>query len=202
MPPVASWQSTCGRKNPWRVPLNPVILAIDSNQAKNSKNMYQEMKHVKEARFIGFKSIRELWSDHSPIPNEKGVYMILTPATAIPQFLVNGPGGFHKQRDPNIPIADLSGRWVSDCRVVYIGKAGGPNSAVTLRQRLKQYLDFGKGRPAPHYGGRLIWQLDHHPELMVAWKTVLDQEPREEEKKLLREFEAFYGKLPFANINH
>jgi len=117
-----------------------------------------------------------------------------------PQFLLKGSGGFHKQRDPNISV--LAGRWISDCRVVYMGKAVGTKSTVTLRQRLKQYLDFGKGKPSAHYGGRLIWQLAHHPKLIVAWKVLPDQEPREEEKKLLREFEAFYGRLPFANLNH
>jgi hypothetical protein len=41
--------------------------------------MYQEMKHVKEAGFVGFTSIRQLWSDVSPIPNERGIYVVLTP---------------------------------------------------------------------------------------------------------------------------
>ena len=162
--------------------------------------MYQQLSDVKNAQFVGFKTVGELWVDISPIPKERGVYMILDPEIASPKFLAKGVGGFFKQRDPNVPLSALSGHWVKGCRVLYIGKAGREGSSVTLRSRLRQYLDFGKGKPAAHYGGRLIWQLEHHPELLVAWKITPKSDPREEEEKLIREFKAQYAKFPFANL--
>jgi hypothetical protein len=163
--------------------------------------MYQEIADIKKEGFVGFKTIRELWQDMSAVPKEKGIYLIINPTMSLPEFLVKGSGGFHKQRDPNIPIASLSEHWVKESRVIYIGKAGGKKSPVTLRKRLGQYLEFGKGKPVGHYGGRLIWQLQHHPELLVAWKVTPTADPREEERKLISKFEAFYNQLPFANLN-
>jgi hypothetical protein len=162
--------------------------------------MYRQLSDVKKAGFVVFKTVGELWRDISPIPKVRGVYMILDPKTASPKFVAKGVGGFFKQRDPNIPLSALSDHWVNDCRVLYIGKAGRQGSSVTLHKRIRQYLDFGKGKPAAHYGGRLIWQLQHHPELVIAWKVTPDSDPRQEERKLIDEFELFYAKLPFANL--
>jgi hypothetical protein len=52
----------------------------------------------------------------------------------------------------------------------------------TLRSRLKQYLKFGQGKNIGHYGGRLIWQLEHHSELVLCWLPMNEDEPRELEK--------------------
>ena len=86
--------------------------------------------------------------------------------------------------------------------MIYIGKAGGSNSRATLHSRLKQYMRFGEGEPVGHWGGRLIWQLENHRELTVCYKTLANSEPREEEKKLILEFESIHGKIPFANLAH
>jgi len=161
--------------------------------------MYRDITAIGKAGFIGFRTIAELWEDSSVIPKAKGVYMILHNA-GNPKYLAKGVGGFHKQRDPNLPIEQLASYWINNCRVLYIGKAGGEDSSQTLYKRLRQYLDFGRGKPVGHYGGRLIWQLQHHPELLVAWKLTPRSDPREKEKKLIHEFEAYYGKLPFANL--
>ena len=96
----------------------------------------------------------------------------------------------------------LKNNLVEDTLVVYIGKAGGSNSRATLHSRLKQYMRFGEGKPVGHWGGRLIWQLENHRELTVCYKTLANSEPREEEKKLILEFESIHGKIPFANLAH
>jgi len=165
--------------------------------------MYHQLEQVKGKGFSGFKTVAQLWQDHSVLTKDPGVYLILHPDCSKNQLIPKGPGGFFKQRDPNVDIAKLSARWISNCHLQYIGQAGaGVNSTATLNSRLKQYLDFGKGLPVGHYGGRYIWQLKHHPELLVAWKATPNLNPRTEEKRLIAEFEQFYGKLPFANINH
>lgn len=124
--------------------------------------MFQELTKIKEAGFTGFKTVAQLWNDNSNIPNEKGVYLIINPDCTKNHFTIKGVGGFFKGKDPNLSVNDLKANWVDDCYVLYIGQAGGNGSAATLKKRLKQYLDFGKGKPVGHYGGRLIWQLSHH----------------------------------------
>jgi hypothetical protein len=75
----------------------------------------------------------------------------------------------------------LKDKWVENCSILYIGQAGGNGSVTTLKKRINQYLDFGKGKPIGRYGGRLIWQLSHHSELIVAWK-ITSSNPRTEKK--------------------
>ena len=162
--------------------------------------MYKNIDAIKAAGFTGFKSITELWKDHSAIPKEKGVYLIINPESEAKEFLIVGVGGFFKQKDPNVSLEELSKNWIENSFVVYIGQAGGNGSAATLRKRLKQYLDFGKGKPVGHYGGRLIWQIQDHPELLIAWKVLKDDDPKIIERRLINDFIDNYGKMPFANL--
>jgi hypothetical protein len=162
--------------------------------------MYSTVGSIRDAGFTGFFPIAALWANHSLIPAVKGVYMIVEPFDIYPKFLEKGVGGFFKMKDPNICITDLAGHWIQGCKVLYVGKAGGASSRATLRSRLKQYLDFGKGKPVGHYGGRLIWQLEHHQELLVLWKAMPNSDPREEELQLNENFRKHYGRLPYANL--
>ena len=68
-------------------------------------------------------------------------------------------------------IAVLQNNWVDDAIVVYIGKA------TNLRAKLGQYRRYGLGRPVGHQGGRYIWQLADHAELLVAWRETPDEAP-------------------------
>lgn len=165
--------------------------------------MYKDLSSIKELGFSGFKSVEQLWNDYSIIPNERGVYIILNPDCSQKQFLTRGSGGFFKKEDPNVTIERLTSKWIDDCHLLYIGQAGGKGSSNTLKKRIKQYMEFGKGKPVGHKGGRFIWQLSHHQKLLVAWKVTAFVDPREEEAKLIREFHSYYdGKLPFANLRH
>ena len=162
--------------------------------------MYKNIDTIKAAGFTGFKPISKLWKEHSAIPDERGVYLIINPKCELKKFLTKGVGGFFKQKDPNVSQEELSKNWVENSFVVYIGQAGGNDSAATLRKRLKQYLDFGKGKPVGHYGGRLIWQIQHHPELLIAWKVLKIDDPKIIERELINAFVKYYGKMPFANL--
>lgn len=161
--------------------------------------MIKSIKALKEYGFSGFKSVNELWSDNSVIPNQMGIYVIVNPSVG-GQFLQNGVGGFFKGKNPNIGINELQQNWVNDAVIVYIGKAGGSTSSATLRKRINQYLAFGKGKAVGHYGGRLIWQLQNHSELLVAWKVLENEEPEQIERQLINHFSDHYGKIPFANL--
>jgi len=96
----------------------------------------------------------------------------------------------------------LKAKWVSKAAVVYIGKAGGKRGHAALRSRIQQYLAFGRGEPVGHWGGRYIWQLKDSKDLLLCWRPTPRSDPRQWEKKLLRQFEETCGKLPFANLQH
>lgn len=113
----------------------------------------------------------------SVIPNEMGVYVIVRESTVPPVFLERSIGGYFKGKDPTLPVDELRRNWISNMHVIYIGKAGGLSSAATLRSRLKQYMDFGCGKPIGHQGGRMIWQLADSDELIVGWKPLSGVEP-------------------------
>jgi hypothetical protein len=116
------------------------------------------------------------------------------------EFLEKGCGGHFKGKNPNVAISELQKNWVNDAKVVYIGKAGGTGKKATLKSRLKQYLHFGLGKPVGHWGGRLIWQLKHSSDLVICWKSLPTDEPRDYEAKLIKLFISKFGKRPFANL--
>jgi hypothetical protein len=145
------------------------------------------------AGFTGFQSIANLNADGcSSVPFGPGVYVLMRENPAPVRFLGTNPGGRFKGRDPTDDIALLKGRWISDTAVIYIGKAD------ALRRRLRQYLAFGSGRPVGHWGGRFVWQLQGSSRFLVAWREA--PAPLRYEAKLLGEFTATFGSLPFANL--
>lgn len=142
------------------------------------------------AGFAGFVALARL--DPSAVPTSSGVYAILRASDRDPVFLTSSIGGHFKGKDPTVDVELLRRKWVAGCPVVYIGKA------TSLRSRLRQYRDFGLGKPVGHWGGRYIWQLEDCDRLLVAWRAEAD--PRSTEKQLLGEFASRHGALPFANI--
>jgi hypothetical protein len=161
---------------------------------------FDSIRAIKDNGFRGFKTIESLWGDRTCIPKKKGVYLVLDPI-GNPDFINPGVGGFFKGRDPNVTIDVLQENHVPDSLVVYVGKAGGSQSMATLYSRLSQYLRFGQGKNAGHWGGRLIWQLRNHKNLIVCWRPTLDHEPREVERSLLQEYVSRFGRRPFANLS-
>lgn len=161
---------------------------------------FQSLDEIKQSGFTGFHTLRSLTADPAILPDVCGVYMILNTSETRPVFLAAGTGGFFKGKNPNITLAKLEDKWVEQTIVLYIGKAGGSGSRATLRSRLIQYLDFGQGKAAAHWGGRLIWQLENAAELLLCWKPLTTEEPRMVERELILQFVAEYGKRPFANL--
>ena len=145
------------------------------------------------AGFVGFRSLAGL--DTSTVTADGGVYLVLIEPTAQPRFLTTSVGGRFKQKDPTVELSVLKSKWLDDSPVVYIGKA------ASLRSRLRQYRDFGRGKPIGHWGGRFIWQLENHADLLVCWRPTVDN-PRRAEEALLAAFKSQYGVLPFANLSH
>lgn len=150
---------------------------------------------LEAAGFVGWVTFR------APIelgeaPQTGGVYVVIQAAGAEPDFLASNPGGRFKGRDPTIDVSALEANWVDGAEVVYIGKAD------NLRRRLRQFAQFGAGKPVGHWGGRLVWQLPRSSELLVAWRETPDEIPKEVETTMLTEFRAVNGQPPFANDPH
>jgi hypothetical protein len=151
--------------------------------------------------FAGFQSVAVLQQTLcATVPDERGVYLFLRLATDLPVFLAHSIGGRFKGKGPTVPVATLRTRWVVDTPVVYIGKAGSLTGDATLRSRLRQYLEFGLGKPVGHWGGRYIWQLADVGNLQVCWKPTPGADPAAVETDLIRQFKAIYGRRPFANL--
>jgi hypothetical protein len=147
--------------------------------------------------FVGFESVHSLWKSSAHIPGQRGVYAVLRAAGFEPEFLLQGSGG-HSKGNPNVSIGILRSKWVPESAILYLGKAGGGDSKATLNSRLKQLLDFGRGKPAKHYGGRYLWQLRQAGALQIAWRVC--EQPEQLETDLLNQFVQRYGRLPFANL--
>lgn len=168
---------------------------------------FNDVEEIRKAGFAGFNKMSELFLDSSSLPDIKGLYLVLYVDSLTPEFLGvgSGPRLYKKKTNPNVCIAELSANWVDNTKVVYIGKAGGKNQKgvegkATIRKRLKTYLSFGKGNDVRHYGGRLIWQLKNHKDLIVCWKTTPNAEPRDIEVDLIQQFVSKFSKRPFANL--
>ncbi len=151
--------------------------------------------------FTGFVKVSNLKNPGgcNVIPKQMGVYVIVREDIATPAFLERSIGGFFKGKDPTLPIEELKRNWISGAYVVYIGKAGGLASGATLCSRLKQYMDFGSGKPIGHQGGRMIWQLPDSDDLLVAWKPLVGVEPVTVEQSMIDDFVRLHGMFPFAN---
>ncbi len=164
---------------------------------------FRTIDGIRAAGFDGFLAISALQKSHcSGVPDERGIYVVLWHRATRPDFLEESTGGHFKGKNPTVAVGELESRWVEDTIVLYMGKTGGAGSRRTLRNRLTELMRFGQGEAVGHYGGRLIWQLRDASELLVCWKVTPAEDPRIAETSLMQEFEAVYGRLPFANLIH
>jgi hypothetical protein len=161
---------------------------------------FNDRIEIEKFGFNGFKTVSELCNNKSTIPKIKGVYLIIDPNYEKTEFLTTGVGGFFKGKDPNVALSELKMNLVPKSQVVYIGKAGGITGQATLNSRLGQYLRFGQTKNVGHWGGRYIWQIKKHSDLIFCWKPTPTDDPREIEKQLLCTYINNFGKRPFANL--
>ena len=129
-------------------------------------------------------NLRRFIDDHTldrKVPASSGVYIVFRRS-----------GGYFKGSNPNVRITTLEDEWVSGVPVIYIGRTS------CLQRRIRQLIEFGRGKSVGHWGGRYMWQLADAKSLCVCWMVSDDYE-------LLRNklVDSFYSKLehlPFANL--
>lgn len=168
---------------------------------KDKSNMAFQRKDLEEYGFRGFVTISYLKENGCrEIPKQIGVYVVVRKSSEKVGFLEESIGGYFKDKNPTVSISELEDNWVEGASVINIGKAGGTGIKANLFSRIDQYIKFGKGKNVSHRGGRYIWQLKDSDELLIAWKTLTDEEPEVVEAALIDEFRNQYGKRPFANL--
>ena len=126
------------------------------------------------------------------VPEVSGVYRILRPEGMPIRFT-------EQAYNPSAKLysAEQLSRKYSACidqEILYIGKADGKKG---LRQRLKQYMNYGWGHVTNHKGGRAIWQIEDAGLLLLAYEECEDAEAQE--KQLLADYKAKNGSYPLAN---
>ena len=164
--------------------------------------MLHSIDSIRSAGWEGFLTIDVLRRTKlAAVPEQQGVYLVLRPEPHAPIFLERSPAGHFKGKDPTVPVDKLKSNWIEGALVLYIGKAGKDGQEATLRSRLGQYLAFGAGSPSAHRGGRFIWQLAGTDSLLVCWKVLPNEDPREVERGLTAAFRKDHGgRRPFANL--
>jgi hypothetical protein len=155
---------------------------------------FNDIDEIKKAGFTGFRKMSEMFIDSSMLPDNSGVYLILNSNNKPGEFLEVGSVGYFKGKNPNVSLEELKSNWVDNTKVVYIGKA------TSLKSRLRQYFGFGQGKNIGHYGGRLIWQIKYSKDLIVCWKSLASEDPRDFEANLIKLFVEKFDKRPFANL--
>lgn len=143
--------------------------------------------------FTGWFTFQDL--ANTDVPRRAGVYVVVRPTDAPPEFRADAP----YRGDAPVPIAVLQDAWVPGERLVYIGKASLGSKQDGLHRRLRQYRRYGAGGGARHAGGRRIFQLADHADLIVGWLVTEEAEARNTEKTMIAAFRAKHGVRPFAN---
>lgn len=126
------------------------------------------------------------------IPEVSGVYRVLRPEGMPIRFTEHT----YNHSAKIYPVEVLSHKYegCKDQEILYIGKADGKKG---LRQRLKQYMNYGWDKATNHRGGRAIWQIEDAGFLLLAFEECEDAEARE--KQLLADYKAKNGSYPLAN---
>jgi hypothetical protein len=156
-------------------------------------------KTLKSDGFAGFRQFDDL--EIIRVPQGTGVFAVLRPNEYEPHFLKRSTAGVFKKKIPTLPAEAIWAEWVDGADILYLGKAGpGSKGNRGLRIQIKEFLDFGRGLPPGHWDSRLIWQLTHTDELILAWKELPADEVNRAEAAYHGAFIADHGKLPFANL--
>ena len=152
--------------------------------------------------------------DYEGIPDECGIYIVSKPKDfeLKIQKKYDGPdsddayfkycNGNDRYSDKTLKqnLLNLKAAFEMD-HTLYIGKAGfddGRETKQTLRERVRQYVNFGYKQGKIHVGGRAIWKLKNNKKLEV--ELIPCAYPETRESLLINYYISYHGYRPFANI--
>ena len=162
---------------------------------------FSSISDLIQADFKGFESISCLQQTNcSGVPEQPGVYLVICPHNTPPVFLSSSLGGHFKGKNSTVSQSELNTRWIQGSKVIYIGKTGSAQGTRMIRKRLKQYIQFGMGKPVPHWGGRYIWQIEGSGTLKICWKVTNGVLAEPLEKQLIQDFVSQYTRRPYASL--
>lgn len=133
-----------------------------------------------------------LHSNCEIIPNRPGIYKVIVPE----ELPVSFSAEVLNSAAPAYAVDKLAKKYACciDKSIIYIGKANGRNG---LRQRIQQYMNYGRNISSNHKGGRAIWQIENYPLLLLTYEPCEDCEQREHQ--LLADYKQQNGVYPLAN---
>jgi hypothetical protein len=170
------------------------VRAVDRHYAPGGMAPF-DVDDLRRRGFEGFVAVEKLHGlKPDELPDASGVYVVVRTSTGPPAFLERSDAGRWKGKDPTVPLERHRREWVDGAQTLYIGKA------TSLRGRVGLLLDFGRGDPVMHYGGRLLWQVERCEEFVIAWRKAATIRFAALETALIDEFIAHFGRLPFANL--
>lgn len=131
-------------------------------------------------------------NDCHSVPEVPGVYWVFAPEGMAIRFSEKE----YRPKAKIYPAKKLQEKYegCADQSILYIGKAEGKRG---LRQRLKQYMDYGRGNGNIHAGGRAVWQISDCGLLLLAYEAC--ENAGERERQLLQEYREKNGSYPLAN---
>ena len=105
-------------------------------------------------------------NDCHSVPEVPGVYWVFAPEGMAIRFSEQE----YRPKAKIYPAKKLQEKYegCADQSILYIGKAEGKRG---LRQRLRQYMDYGLGRGNIHAGGRAVWQISDCGLLLLAYEA-------------------------------
>ena len=129
---------------------------------------------MKQETFSAITIEELLHSDYKNIPDKPGIYRVFVPEGLTVSFSaeISNPAA------PSYPVYKLTEKYAKceEKSLVYIGKANGRGG---LRQRIRQYMQYGCNKAVNHKGGRAIWQIKDYPRLLLTYEPCEDCEQRE-----------------------
>ena len=188
--------------------LAAIGILAESTPARRDMD-FGSIEEIEQQGFSGFVAVSLLReSACRQVPEVPGVYLVIRPEWQPPSFLGSQHRGHFKGREPSVSIQELQQAWVTDGRYLHRQGMGDGDGRYLHRQGIctsppaAQLRRFGDGEPAPHWGGRYVWQLADAADLLVCWKETPDEDPRQVEQRLIQKFRVRYGKRPFANLRN
>ncbi len=156
--------------------------------------------------FGGIESIQQLMLNGCKnIPNKKGIFMVLTTDIEYPGFcteeqIKNKYQVANLKKPLSAILEEAQNRWIENNYILFIGGT----TSTGLKERIKNFIKFGKGETDDRCGGWYVWLLRCLCPILLCWVSLPDVcNPINVRDSLIREFKKYHnGNQPYANVQN